>query len=165
MLNKITCLVRFVWLTKNSPEIKSNFHFCSCLHFLSPPHWGGERAKWQTKREYCTSRICIDKCFTISTNFLLRCDVKHRHMYIYQWFFMMGQCFGTEDGGFFSFRQKRGYDRFTRFAPKSKWWDFKNFFMHVLILYLQDILAEHELKPFLNRENIIITYIKGSNHR
>lgn len=33
----------------------------------------------------------------------------------------MGQCFGTEDGGIFSFGQKRGYDRFTRFAPKSKW--------------------------------------------
>ncbi|XP_074610249.1 uncharacterized protein LOC141864413 isoform X1 [Acropora palmata] len=33
----------------------------------------------------------------------------------------MGQCFGSEGGGIFSFKLKRGYDRFTRFAPKSKW--------------------------------------------
>jgi len=54
---------------------------------------------------------------------------------------MMGQCFGTEDGGFFCFRQKRGYDRFTRFAPKSKW----RYADEHLLTEIQDPRSDDEL--------------------
>lgn len=53
----------------------------------------------------------------------------------------MGQCFGTEDGGFFNFRQKRGYDRFTRFAPKSKW----RYADEHLLTEIQDPRSDDEL--------------------
>lgn len=54
---------------------------------------------------------------------------------------MMGQCFGTEDGGVFSFRQKRGYDRFTRFAPKSRW----RYADEHLLTEIQDPRSDEEL--------------------
>ncbi|XP_068713363.1 uncharacterized protein [Montipora capricornis] len=55
---------------------------------------------------------------------------------------MMGQCFGTEEGGgFFRFKQKRGYDRFTRFAPQSKW----RYADEHLLTEIQDPRSDDEL--------------------
>ncbi|RMX41138.1 hypothetical protein pdam_00023141 [Pocillopora damicornis] len=53
----------------------------------------------------------------------------------------MGQCFGTEDGSFLPFRQKRGYDRFTTFAPKSKW----RYADEHLLTEIQDPRSDDEL--------------------